>query len=183
MPDSLDIPLIENEFENEFRKRFKDPSLKIIHTSNEKDFVICNEKTSKAILVRTIEPIPEAEPRDYRLPDPQLDAEVVECYRFRIGDSVYPPDTYVFIYNNLFTGTKNFLMFTEDELIKRLKALKENPDESQFCHLLIWVLPENYVFAANNMSTDEEWYLMGSGSSQHFERDLSGFLNRWDIFK
>lgn len=182
MPVPHDIPLVKNEFEYEFRNRFKSTSLKIIPTADEKDFVICNEKTSKAILVRTIEPIPEAEPGDYRLPDPQLDAEVVECYRFRIGDSVYPPDTYIFFYNNLFTVSKNFLMFTRDELIERLNALKESPDELQFYHLLIWVLPENYVFAANNMSTDEEWYLMGSGCHQHFERDLSGFLDRWEIF-
>jgi hypothetical protein len=180
-----------NLFITEFNKRFRNTGLDVSPVKNGKDFVISNEKVSKALLVRTEYPFDDKEQDYLRYPAPFYNAEAVVFFRFAVNDSVYPPDIIIFIYENQVLKRTDFLIFKATTLKECLGKIPVKPDKSGYYKLLLWIFPGDFVFVANNISGEGEWYLLGGLESKNdpascmakeSERDLSGYLNRWDVF-
>ena len=124
-------------------------------------------------------------------PAPFYKAEAVLFFRFAINDSVYPPDIIVFIYENQVLKRTDFLIFKATTLKDCLGKVPVKLDKSGYYKLLLWIFPGDFVFVANNISGEGEWYLLGGldnniGSydcmAKGSERDLSGYLNQWNVF-
>jgi hypothetical protein len=178
-------------FITEFNKRFRNTGLAVSPVKNGKDFVISNEKVSKALLVRTEYPFDDKEKEYLRYPAPFYRAEAVVFFRFAINDSVYPPDIIILIYENQVLKRTDFLIFKTVALKECLGKVPVKPDKSGYYNLLLWIFPGDFVFVANNISGEGEWYLLGGLQSKNdpdncmakeTERDLSRYLNRWDVF-
>jgi len=181
---------MENKiFETEFNIRFRNRGLKISSAASGNDFVISNDEGTKALLVRTV--LPATDPDNLmhlHEPAPFYNAEAVLFFRFSISDSVYPPDHVVLIYENPALKRSDFLIFKTAGLEKRLGDMQIKPDRSGFYKLLLWIFPGDFIFAANDISGEGEWYLLGGLSSgggadrtmaKGSERDFSAHLNRW----
>lgn len=181
----------KNLFEKEFNKRFRNMGLAVSPVKNGKDFVISNNEGSKALLVRTEYPFDDKEQEYLRYPAPFYHAEAVLFFRFTMSDSVYPPDIIIFIYENQVLKRTDFLIFKAAALKECLGKIPVKPDKSGYYNLLLWIFPGDFVFVANNISGEGEWYLLGGLQSKNdpdsclakeTERDLSQYLNRWDVF-
>lgn len=181
----------KNLFEKEFNKRFRNKCLAVSPVKNGNDFVISNEKISKALLVRTEYPFDDKEEEYLRYSALFYEAEAVLFFRFAISDSVYPPDIIVFIYENQVLKRTDFLIFKAATLKECLGKVPVKPDKSSYYKLLLWIFPGDFVLVANNISGEGEWYLLGGLQSKNdpvsclakeSERDLSSYFNRWDVF-
>jgi hypothetical protein len=177
-------------FITEFNKRFRRTGLAVSPVKNRKDFVISNNEASKVLLVRTEYPHNDKKQKYKRYPPPFYNAEAVVLFLFKTDDSVYPPDFIFLIYENPVLKRTDFLIFKETVLKATLSKIPIKPSRSGFYKLLLWIFPGDFVFAANNISGEGEWYLLGGLQSKNdpvscmakeSERDLSGYLNRWDV--
>jgi hypothetical protein len=179
-------------FKTEFTRRFRTTSLSISPTQNGKDFVISSNKVSKALLVRTEYPDVDTDDLMHlKEPAPFYHAESVLFFRFTMSDAVYQPDFMVFTYENQVLKRTDFLIFKTTALEACLGNIPIKPDMSGYYKLLLWIFPGDFVFVANNLSGEGEWYLLGGledniGPSDCMangsERDLSGYLNQWNAF-
>jgi len=181
----------KNPFITEFNKKFRNTGLAVSPVKNGKDFVISNNEASKVLLVRTEYPFDDKEKEYLRYPAPFYKAEAVLFFRFAVNNSVYPPDIIVFIYENQVLKRTDFLIFKAATLKECLGKVPVKPDKSGYYNLLLWIFPGDFVFVANNISGEGEWYLLGGLQSKNdpvdcmakeSERDLSGYLNRWEVF-
>jgi hypothetical protein len=179
-------------FRTEITRRFKNSDLTIASDKNGKDFVISNSKGSSELIVRT--EFQCTDPDDLmhlREPAPFYNAQAVLFFRFSFNDSVHPPDFIVFICENPILKRTDFLIFKAAVLKGFLAKVQIKPDKSGYNKLLLWIFRNDFVFVANNISGEGEWYLLGGldndiGSSDCMakgsERDLSGYLNQWNAF-
>jgi len=181
----------KDPFITEFNKRFRRTGLSVSPVKNGKDFVISNNEASKVLLVRTEYPFNDKEKEYLRYPAPFYKAEAVVFFRFALNNSVYPPDIIAFIYENQVLKRTDFLIFKAAALKECLGKVPVKPDRFGYYNLLLWIFPGDFVFVANNISGEGEWYLLGGLESKNdpvcfmakeSERDLSAHLNRWDVF-
>ncbi len=182
---------IKSLFEKEFVKRMEGINLNIHPAKNRKDFIISNDEASKALLVRRIHPCDDKKQNYLRHPNPAYNAEAVLLFRFKTDGFVYPHDYFCFIWGNPVSGRTDSLIFKSADLNAFLAVISLKPTRSGYYRLLLWIFPGNFVFAANDLSGEGEWYLLGGlgrGNDpdrcmgKDTERDLSKYLNRWDQF-
>jgi hypothetical protein len=179
-------------FKIEFSRRFKNTGLSVSMAENGKDLVLSGKKTLKALRIRTELPGVDADAFTHlREPAPFYNAEAVLFYKFTLYDSPYPPDYVVFIFENQVRKKTYFLIFKAVVLKECLEKVPVKPDKSGYFNLLLWIFRNDFVFVANNLSGEGEWYLLGGldndvGSSDCMakgdERDWSEHMNRWNIF-
>jgi hypothetical protein len=176
-------------FQKEFMKRYKGTNLQISPAANGKDYIISNDAATKAFLVRTeFSCLDEKTHMHERKPAPFLNAEAVVFFRFTLAEVIYPPDFIVFIYENKVLGRNDFLILRYEELKSHLYKIPLRPVTGGYNNLLLWIFPNGFVFAANNLSGEGEWYLLGGLErggdcmARGGERDFSGYLNKWNNF-
>jgi hypothetical protein len=183
------MAIIKSHFEVEFSKRFKGTNLKLSTVISRNDYIISNDEASKALLVRTIHPCDDKTQNYLRHPNPVYNAEAVLLFRFKTDGFVYPPDLYCFIWRNPVSGRTDYLIFKTTALKDCLARVGVKPSRSGYYRLLLWIFPGDFLFAANDLSGEGEWYLLGGLSKRNdpdrcmgkdTERDFSKYLNRWD---
>jgi len=181
-------------FKEEFVKHLRSSQLTISPVKEGNDFVVSNEASSKSLLVRTVCPTLDMKDLMHLMePAPFYNAQVIVYYRFMIDDPVYTPDLFIFCYENSVLKRNDFLIFRTHELLSRLLKIGLKPSRSGYYKLLVWIFRGDFVFVANNISGESEWYLLGglgrpgngreNTMASDTERDLSRFLNRWGGFR
>jgi hypothetical protein len=177
------------QFESEFKKRLGRTSFKLLTTKNGNDYIISNDEASKALLVRAIHPCDDKKQNYLRHPNPAYNAEAVLIFRFKTDGFVYPHDFYSFIWRNPISGRTDSLIFKTTDIKDCLARVGVRSTRSGYYRLLLWIFPGNFIFAANDLSGEGEWYLLGGVSKgndpercmgKDTERDFSRYLNRWD---
>ena len=178
----------EGLFKAEFNRRYKSSDLTVYSAPNWKDYIITNESASKIMIVTMVY-------EDYfdirqhkRFPPPQYSAEAVILFRFRIDDSEFTPNVLSFIYENPVLKRTEFLNIRSTNIKEILQGISGKPWKARVYEIILWVFPDDFLFVANNLSGEGEWYLLG-GLDNHndnsccmakgSERDLSGYLNQW----
>jgi hypothetical protein len=179
-------------FKTEITRRFKNSDLTISSDKNGKDFAISNSKVKSDFLVRTeFQCSDPDELMHLRYPAPFYNPQAVLFFKFTLNDSVYPPDFIVFMYENPVLKRTDFLIFKTSVLKECLAKVPIKPDKAGCNKLLLWVFRGDFIFVANNISGEGEWYLLGGLDNNNDpsccmakgnERDLSGYLNQWNAF-
>ena len=105
----------------------------------------------------------------------------------------YPPDFIVFIYENPVLKRTDFLIFKAAVLKECLAKVPIKPDKSGYYKLLLWIFPGDFVFIGKQYFPAKEngiclvvWPMEAIvivAWRKDTERDLSGYLNRWDYLR
>ena len=98
-------------------------------------------------------------------------------------ESYYTTDFYIFTFHNQVEERTEYVIITSGELYNRFSASKQKHILDNQINLVLWLMPNNYLFDTTNIGTEGEWFFIGGGMAEGTEMDYSQFLNNWDLLK
>jgi hypothetical protein len=101
-------------------------------------------------------------------------------FRFKLSPEGIEPNLYIFAFNNEVDNKVEFVIVPSFELRNRLNQRKCITDCNQETELLIWLMPDGYVFESCFGGEGEWWFLAGR-MAKHTQWDYTSYLNSWDI--
>jgi len=101
-------------------------------------------------------------------------------FRFKFLLEEHAPDFYIFTFDNLSKDKIEFVIVPIRELKDRLNHRTNITAENEEKELLLWLLPDGYVFEATNFGAEGEWWFLAGRMAESTIWDYTSFLNRWD---
>ena len=92
---------------------------------------------------------------------------------------------YVFAFLNTENHNIEYVIVKDEVLRKRFQELKRLPLSSKMVDLTLWLMPDNKVYDATDISVEGEWYLLSSGVNGRMadgtDWDYSEYLTNWNL--
>lgn len=88
---------------------------------------------------------------------------------------------YIFAFSNWSDNRVEFVIVPFTELKNRLKHRNCITPNNQKTELLLWLLPDGYVFEATYFGAEGEWYFIGGRMAKNTYLDYTTFLNNWNF--
>ena len=151
----------EGLFEAEFNRRYKSSETTITRAPNWKDYIISDASASKIMIVTMVYEDYSDIHQHKRFPPPHYNAEAAVLFRFRIDDSEFTPNVLSFAYDNPVLKRTELMNIRSTEIREILHRTSGKPGKAQVYEIILWVFPGNFLFLANNLSGEGEWYLLG----------------------
>ena len=106
----------------------------------------------------------------------------IGVFRFNIPTGDQIPDYFIFAFENMVTGTAEFVIVKYPDLFQRLT--KKNLIRENKAELWLWLMPDRSLYDTTNISVEGQWYNLNKGRGGRMadreEMDYSDFLNKWD---
>ena len=139
-----------------------------------------NEVNSRDIKIRLIvsEPI---ERRHGSANNTEIKA--IGYFKYKILPEDREPDFYVFSFNNKSDNRIEFVIIPFNELKNRLDLSDCVMQNLQETELILWLLPDDYLFEATQISIEGDWWFIAGRMAKNTHWDYTSFLNRWEVLQ
>jgi hypothetical protein len=108
-------------------------------------------------------------------------------FKLKLPTEVKEPDYFILAFQNATNHSVEFIVTTPKELKKRLIRKNLITIDNNNLELVFWLMPDNFLYNATNLSIESEWYYLSKGVNgrmvDNTDWDYTEFLNAWDRWK
>lgn len=137
-----------------------------------------NEVRSREIKIRLI----VSEPIIERIHGSKNNTKIkaIGFFKFKFSPEGLEPNFYAFAFTNTPDKKVEFVVIPCTELKNRLDLKKCNTNNDQKFELVLWILPDDYIFETTHIGAEGEWWFIAGGMAKDTHWDYTKFRNSWD---